>query len=753
MKKRRGKHKRGERGSTEDESNSAKKLNMDVTECASDKDGGEGDEDPEFYETVPEQEPSLRDIKDMLSSVQTTLKDIQTENRKLASEVADLKSSFGFQEKQINSLKVSLSKAMKANDALKLEVQALRKKVNDQKSEIDELYESHDDLEQYTRKNSVEIHGVPENFYTSTEDVVIKLGEVLNVPIQSEDIDISHKLYSGKNNPKNIIVKFISHKKKTALYKKRTELKNVKITQLFPHSTTAAALASHRLYINENLTSFRKDLMKEANQMRKDGLLVSVWSMDGKIFVKASPDGAPKRIHSQEDLDNETFSEQKDEPIWKSEWGGAIFFSHGSTHSKGVSILINPSSKLNVQVTGKDLDGRIVSINLIYNSAKISICNIYAPNDSQQQQKFLLTLNRYLMSHTEISNLIVGGDWNVTLQACDKKGGIPWRPTLYRDKLIAIMDDIGLIDVFRKLYPNERSFTYESKSLKVKSRIDFFLVSKSVENWVVKTNTKVSNAPDHKAVVLELKILSEKRGPGLWKFNNSLVEDNEYVELIEENYAAIREKYSDLKDDRLKWELIRMEIRRLTISYSKHKVKQRRIRETELQKRLEALEIKINNCNTDEQSSAEIEQYDKLKTELQRIYEAKGKGAIFRSKVRWIEQAKKSISCEKPTKYFFNLEKRNFNRKVITEIKREDGKILVEEDEIMKEIESFYENLYASHDEDNNECFNDFVHDLQTVKLTDEEREALEGYITIEECSKVLKTFPAVHLEKKERQD
>ena len=32
--------------------------------------------------------------------------------------------------------------------------------------------------------------------------------------------------------------------------------------------------------------------------------------------------------------------------------------------------------------------------------------------------------------------------------------------------------------------------------------------------------------------------------------------------------------------------------------------------------------------------------------------------------------------------------------------------------------------------------------DLQTAKLTDEEREELEGYITIEECAKVLKTFP-----------
>ena len=213
MKKRRGKHKRGERGSAEDDSNSAKKLNMDATECASDKDGGEGDEDSEFYETVPEQEPSLNDIKDMLSSVQTTLKDIQIENRKLASEVADLKSSFGFQEQQLNFLKVSLSEVMKANDPMKVELQALRKK--------------------------------------------------------------------------------------------RIELKNVKITQLFQHSTkAAAALASERLYINDNLTSFRKELMKEANQMKKDGLLVSVWSMDGKIYVKTSPDGAPKRIRSQEGLDN-----------------------------------------------------------------------------------------------------------------------------------------------------------------------------------------------------------------------------------------------------------------------------------------------------------------------------------------------------------------------------------------------------------------------------------------------------------------
>ena len=53
-------------------------------------------------------------------------------------------------------------------------------------------------LEQYTRKHSLEIHGIPENLYTSTDDVVIKLGERLDVPIAKEEIEISHKLYNGK---------------------------------------------------------------------------------------------------------------------------------------------------------------------------------------------------------------------------------------------------------------------------------------------------------------------------------------------------------------------------------------------------------------------------------------------------------------------------------------------------------------------------------------------------------------------------
>ena len=44
---------------------------------------------------------------------------------------------------------------------------------------------------------------------------------------------------------------------------------------------------------------------------------------------------------------------------------------------------------------------------------------------NDKQQEFIHNLSTYLMANTDIENLLIGGDWNVSLQAIDKKGGIP----------------------------------------------------------------------------------------------------------------------------------------------------------------------------------------------------------------------------------------------------------------------------------------------------------------------------------------
>ena len=88
--------------------------------------------------------------------------------------------------------------------------------------------------------------------------------------------------------------------------------------------------------------------------------------------------------------------------------------------------------------------------------------------------------------------------------------------------------------------------------------------------------TLVSIAPDHKAIC-QLSLENDNRGPGLRKFNNSLLEDEIYVKLITDSYAAIQNKYSGIKDKWLERELIKMEIRGINIPFSKNKAKQERI--------------------------------------------------------------------------------------------------------------------------------------------------------------------------------
>ena len=43
--------------------------------------------------------------------------------------------------------------------------------------------------------------------------------------------------------------------------------------------------------------------MKKANEKRRQGMLVSVWTLDGKVFVKTSPGGTPIRIFDFNDLE------------------------------------------------------------------------------------------------------------------------------------------------------------------------------------------------------------------------------------------------------------------------------------------------------------------------------------------------------------------------------------------------------------------------------------------------------------------
>jgi len=85
---------------------------------------------------------------------------------------------------------------------------------------------------------------------------------------------------------------------------------------------------------------------------------------------------------------------------------------------------------------------------------------------------FIQNLNNLIIDKSELSNLIIGGDWNCTLTWKDKKGGSLWKPTGFCKSVLITMDMFDLIDIQRMKQPNINKYSYESKPLKMKSRID-----------------------------------------------------------------------------------------------------------------------------------------------------------------------------------------------------------------------------------------------------------------------------------------
>ena len=84
----------------------------------------------------------------------------------------------------------------------------------------------------------------------------------------------------------------------------------------------------------------------------------------------------------------ETYSSVDNESRWKQEWGGDIFFAHGTKHSKGVMIMIKPKLDVEVIDTTMDKHGTFIVLTVNFMSEKFVFVNIYAPNKAAEKKFF-----------------------------------------------------------------------------------------------------------------------------------------------------------------------------------------------------------------------------------------------------------------------------------------------------------------------------------------------------------------------------
>ena len=86
------------------------------------------------------------------------------------------------------------------------------------------------------------------------------------------------------------------------------------------------------------------------------------------------------------------------------------------------------------------------------------------------------------------------------------------------------MFEWDLIDVWRIFNPELKRYHWRRRKPEIKCRLDYFLTSSSIVN---KTEKACIFYPgfwtNHSLITLSIQLHTEKRGPGFWKLNVSLL--------------------------------------------------------------------------------------------------------------------------------------------------------------------------------------------------------------------------------------
>ena len=144
---------------------------------------------------------------------------------------------------------------------------------------------------------------------------------------------------------------------------------------------------------------------------------------------------------------------------------------------------------------------------------------------------------------------------------------------------------------------------------------------------------------DHSPVKLKLRTdLVDDRGRGYWKFNSSLLENNQFVFDMKNKINEISSTFQDFDDPRVNWEYLKFKMRQFSRSTVKQLYKSRK-------EAREKLESKIENFERNENPSQdELADYEEAQIELGKIYDHITDGIIYGLKHNGMKRAKRDLS-------------------------------------------------------------------------------------------------------------
>ena len=235
----------------------------------------------------------------------------------------------------------------------------------------------------------------------------------------------------------------------------------------------------------------------------------------------------------------ETYITSENCNLWSREWNGDFFYQCGTSHSKGLIILINNNFKVD-DLKEIKINSRCLGISFHLLDKLFIVFNIYAPAKAEERIPFLNELPTLLNLDNlpTDANVILLGDFNcLRNNGLDNVKGAP-HPHNELKCFNNLIDSYQLTDCWRKLNPNYKDFSWIRYTTNVDSdnapifsarRLDYVLCNANISKYLKSCEMSHFSSTDHKLIIAFFKIDMFQRGPGRFFFNESLVYDDLFI--------------------------------------------------------------------------------------------------------------------------------------------------------------------------------------------------------------------------------
>ena len=368
---------------------------------------------------------------------------------------------------------------------------------------------------------------------------------------------------------------------------------------------------------------------------------------------------------------------------WVSRFGYLCAGSFGSNRSCGVAILYR--SVLVCRDILCEFDGRFVLAELEFHESVFRVACVYAPNRNPDRDEFLVRC----VNHIDPSvPTLLCGDFNTVLdRSMDRRGSCPFDTSRESSPVLrALFVDCCVVDVWRLRHPSDSCFSWFRRDGALASRIDLIGCPLAWLPFVSSADILPCPYSDHSVLSFSCSLPSVvPPGPGLWKLNVSVLEDDDYSYLVSDFWCNWRRRRQSFRSLVEWWDEGKARIKGLTINYCKQRSQSKRLERDILDRLATHLKVSVDagRCSL-------LPIYYNTLDRIKHLDFEAARGAQVRARAKWVEEGESSTS------YFLRLERKHSADRNVSALRAEDGSLVSDKNGLCDTFRSFYLNLFTA---------------------------------------------------------